>query len=167
MTVQKQRCGKWGSSRFIDYRVKRWQWRCVQMNRRDTAEQLTIQMNQVSTNSVFQTTVHRTLLRLGLLVVRAMDSHPRYLAHLATTLNIPVYPFGNLIDSLPARLTASLRKLVILVFDRTATAGSDVVQSGHPIFDDFFQHLRPYIGNNTMNVVFQMVKRLWLMRIDQ
>ncbi|GFT55562.1 adhesion G protein-coupled receptor B2 [Trichonephila clavipes] len=49
---------------------------------------------------------------------------------------------------------------------RTATAGSDVVQSGRPIFDDFFQHLWPYIGNNTANVVFQMVKRLWLIRID-
>ncbi|GFS63893.1 adhesion G protein-coupled receptor B2 [Trichonephila clavipes] len=50
---------------------------------------------------------------------------------------------------------------------RTATASSDVVQSGRPIFDDFFQHLWPYIGNNTANVVFQMVKRLWLIRIDQ
>ncbi|GFW81592.1 hypothetical protein TNCV_2882691 [Trichonephila clavipes] len=49
----------------------------------------------------------------------------------------------------------------------TATAGSDVVQSGRPIFDDFSQHLGPYIGNNTANVVFQMVKRLWLIRIDQ
>ncbi|GFX58785.1 hypothetical protein TNCV_804891 [Trichonephila clavipes] len=49
----------------------------------------------------------------------------------------------------------------------TAKAGSDVVQSGRPIFDDFFQHLWPYIGNNTANVVFQMVKRLWLIRIDQ
>ncbi|GFU09696.1 hypothetical protein TNCV_5027311 [Trichonephila clavipes] len=49
---------------------------------------------------------------------------------------------------------------------QTAMAGSDVVQSGRPIFDDFFQHLRPYIGNNTANVVFQMVKRLWLIRID-
>ncbi|GFX91281.1 hypothetical protein TNCV_1246961 [Trichonephila clavipes] len=39
----------------------------------------------------------------------------------------------------------------------TAMAGSDVVQSGRPIFDDFFQHLWPYIGNNTANVVFQMV----------
>ncbi|GFU19126.1 hypothetical protein TNCV_4397241 [Trichonephila clavipes] len=46
-------------------------------------------------------------------------------------------------------------------------AGSDVVQSGRPIFDDFFQHLWPYIGNNTANVVFQMVKRLWLILIDQ
>ncbi|GFV69079.1 uncharacterized protein TNCV_2929081 [Trichonephila clavipes] len=37
---------------------------------------------------------------------------------------------------------------------RTATAGSDVVQFGRPIFDDFFfQHLWPYIGNNTANVV--------------
>ncbi|GFV46798.1 hypothetical protein TNCV_1882571 [Trichonephila clavipes] len=49
----------------------------------------------------------------------------------------------------------------------TATAGSDVVQPGRPIFDDLFQHLWPYIGNNTANVVFQMVKRLWLIRIDQ
>ncbi|GFW31314.1 hypothetical protein TNCV_2578951 [Trichonephila clavipes] len=49
----------------------------------------------------------------------------------------------------------------------TATAGSDVVQSGRPIFDDFFQHLWPYIGNNTANVVFQIVKHLWLIRIDQ
>ncbi|GFV57957.1 SCAN domain-containing protein 3 [Trichonephila clavipes] len=49
----------------------------------------------------------------------------------------------------------------------TATTGSDVVQSGRPIFDDFFQHLWPYIGNNTANVVFQMVKRLWLIHIDQ
>ncbi|GFX45797.1 hypothetical protein TNCV_934361 [Trichonephila clavipes] len=48
-----------------------------------------------------------------------------------------------------------------------ATAGSDVVQSGRPIFDDFFQHLWPHIGNNTANVVFQMVKRLWLIRIEQ
>ncbi|GFS57866.1 hypothetical protein TNCV_2909501 [Trichonephila clavipes] len=50
---------------------------------------------------------------------------------------------------------------------QTATNGSDVVQSGRPIFDDFFQHLWPYIGNNTANVVLQMVKRLWLIRIDQ
>ncbi|GFU65083.1 hypothetical protein TNCV_1351991 [Trichonephila clavipes] len=49
----------------------------------------------------------------------------------------------------------------------TATAGSDVVQSGRHIFDDFFQYSLPYIGNNTANVVFQMVKRLWLIRIDQ
>ncbi|GFV61053.1 uncharacterized protein TNCV_485751 [Trichonephila clavipes] len=47
----------------------------------------------------------------------------------------------------------------------TATAGSDVVQSGCPIFDDFFQHLWPYIGNNTANVVFQNIKRLWLIRM--
>ncbi|GFT78581.1 hypothetical protein TNCV_3662501 [Trichonephila clavipes] len=50
---------------------------------------------------------------------------------------------------------------------RTATAGSDVVQSGRPIFDDFFQHLWPYIGNNTANVVIQMDKRLWFIRVDQ
>ncbi|GFU53146.1 hypothetical protein TNCV_3023691 [Trichonephila clavipes] len=50
---------------------------------------------------------------------------------------------------------------------KIATAASDVVQSGRSIFDDFSQHLWPYIGNNTANVVFQMVKRLWLIRIDQ
>ncbi|GFW31697.1 uncharacterized protein TNCV_4683691 [Trichonephila clavipes] len=44
----------------------------------------------------------------------------------------------------------------------TATAGSDVVQSGRPLFDDFFQHLWPYIGNNTANVVFQMVQNVKL-----
>ncbi|GFV73894.1 hypothetical protein TNCV_2641581 [Trichonephila clavipes] len=57
--------------------------------------------------------------------------------------------------------------LTVKVKLRTVTAGSDVVQSGRPIFDDFFQHLWPYIGNNTANVVFQRVKRLWLIRIDQ
>ncbi|GFV69265.1 hypothetical protein TNCV_3861871 [Trichonephila clavipes] len=54
----------------------------------------------------------------------------------------------------------------LLPCERTATAGSDVVQSGRSIFDDFFQHLWPYIGNNTANVVFEMVKRLWLIRMD-
>ncbi|GFW37385.1 hypothetical protein TNCV_859921 [Trichonephila clavipes] len=55
----------------------------------------------------------------------------------------------------------------VMISLRTATAGSDVVQSGRPIFDDFFQHLWPYIGNNMANVAFEMVKRLWLIRIDQ
>ncbi|GFS67252.1 hypothetical protein TNCV_2902591 [Trichonephila clavipes] len=58
-------------------------------------------------------------------------------------------------------------RAVLLKRPMTATAGSDVVQSGRPIFDDFFQQLWPYICNNTANVVFQMVKRLWLIRIDQ
>ncbi|GFX82420.1 hypothetical protein TNCV_2871011 [Trichonephila clavipes] len=65
---------------------------------------------------------------------------------------------------------SSLRKvseLSIYSCQKNATAGSDVVQSGRPIFDDFFQHLWPYIGYNTANVVFQMVKRLWFIRIDQ
>ncbi|GFW04045.1 uncharacterized protein TNCV_2051611 [Trichonephila clavipes] len=60
----------------------------------------------------------------------------------------------------------SVEGVLNLVF-MTATAGSDVVQCGHPIFDYFFQPLRLYIGNNTANVVFQMVKRLLLTRIDQ
>ncbi|GFW00603.1 transposable element Tcb1 transposase [Trichonephila clavipes] len=63
--------------------------------------------------------------------------------------------------------SAVVDHLIESIVRRTATAGSDVVQSGRPIFDDFFQHLWPYIGNNTANVVFQMVKRLWLIRIDQ
>ncbi|GFW90936.1 hypothetical protein TNCV_1758101 [Trichonephila clavipes] len=83
-------------------------------------------------------------------------------------------------EGLPAQLASVLIKLPcfkITIFDArgpiffqketTATAGSDVVQSGRTIFDDFFQHLWPYVGNNTANVVFQMVKRLWLIRIDQ
>ncbi|GFV24660.1 uncharacterized protein TNCV_3339761 [Trichonephila clavipes] len=57
-------------------------------------------------------------------------------------------------------LCRSVRLTKWCFFERTATSGSDVVQSGRPIFDDFFQHLWPYIGNNTANVVFQMVKRL-------
>ncbi|GFX00022.1 transposable element Tcb2 transposase [Trichonephila clavipes] len=65
-------------------------------------------------------------------------------------------------DNLPQQLLDNVVQSM-----RTATAGSDVVQSGRPIFDDFFQHLCPYIGNNTANVAFQMVKRLWLIRIDQ
>ncbi|GFV39085.1 hypothetical protein TNCV_4339731 [Trichonephila clavipes] len=68
---------------------------------------------------------------------------------------------GSQQNYIPKYSFTSIKKL------RTATAGSDVVQSGRPIFDDFFQHLWPYIGNNTANVVFQMVKRLWLIRIDQ
>ncbi|GFV86165.1 hypothetical protein TNCV_671621 [Trichonephila clavipes] len=70
----------------------------------------------------------------------------------------------------PAQATI-LESICLIATDlypmETATADSDVVQSGRPIFDDFFQHLWPYIGNNTANVVFQMVKRLWLIRIDQ
>ncbi|GFS65184.1 adhesion G protein-coupled receptor B2 [Trichonephila clavipes] len=69
-------------------------------------------------------------------------------------------------------MNSSKDNLVVLHFKydfwhMTAMAGSDVAQCGRPIFDDFFQHLWPYIGNNTANVVFQMVKRLWLIRIDQ
>ncbi|GFS79094.1 hypothetical protein TNCV_4408201 [Trichonephila clavipes] len=65
------------------------------------------------------------------------------------------------------QLARVLAAMSVRRISRTDTAGSDVVQSGRPIFDDFFQHLWPYIGNNTANVVFQMVKRLWLIRIDQ
>ncbi|GBP15145.1 hypothetical protein EVAR_73436_1 [Eumeta japonica] len=41
----------------------------------------------------------------------------------------------------------------------TATTGA-VVQ-----FSMTFQYLWPYIGNNTANVVFQMLERLWLIRM--
>ncbi|GFU08129.1 hypothetical protein TNCV_1277911 [Trichonephila clavipes] len=70
-------------------------------------------------------------------------------------------------DAQSIRLMFSNWRHSFTMFARTVTAGSDVVQSGRPIFDDFFQHLWPYIGNNTTNVVFQMIKRLWLIRIDQ
>ncbi|GFV33248.1 RNase H domain-containing protein [Trichonephila clavipes] len=77
-------------------------------------------------------------------------------------LNCVTLPGLELLGALvAARLASNMKK------HRTVTAGSDVVQSGRPIFDDFFQHLWPYISNNTANVVFQMVKRLWLIRIDQ
>ncbi|GFV29133.1 hypothetical protein TNCV_4601651 [Trichonephila clavipes] len=69
---------------------------------------------------------------------------------------------ASLIHPMSPRIFSLLRKL--FCFSRfkprrldcraeTATAGSDVGQSGRPIFDDFFQHLWPYIGNNTANVV--------------
>ncbi|GFT48649.1 hypothetical protein TNCV_2326501 [Trichonephila clavipes] len=78
----------------------------------------------------------------------------------------------NVIENWASRLdyiraSCGSRHMPEIIFKMTATAGLDVVQSGRPIFDDFFQHLWPYIGNNTANVVFQMVKRLWLIRIDQ
>ncbi|GFX00127.1 uncharacterized protein TNCV_296161 [Trichonephila clavipes] len=70
---------------------------------------------------------------------------------------------GVVIERNPIR--AQLEKDLVIshakdFWHRTATAGSDVVQTGRPIFDGFFQHLWPYIGNNTVNVIFQMVKRL-------
>ncbi|GFS98563.1 hypothetical protein TNCV_2986971 [Trichonephila clavipes] len=65
------------------------------------------------------------------------------------------------------RFALKQSRMARVLASRTATAGSDVVQSGRPIFDDFFQHLWPSIGNNTANVVFQIIKRLWLIRIDQ
>ncbi|GFT30441.1 rho GTPase-activating protein 45 [Trichonephila clavipes] len=67
----------------------------------------------------------------------------------------------------PSNFFDAIDQLALAFSSRTATADSDVAQSERPIFDDFFQHLWPYIGNNTANVVFQMVKRLWLIRIDQ
>ncbi|GFU63299.1 transposable element Tcb1 transposase [Trichonephila clavipes] len=57
---------KCGASRTIYDRGERRQHRYVRENRCATVEQLTTQMNQGATNSVFQTIFHRTLLRLGL-----------------------------------------------------------------------------------------------------
>ncbi|GFV09891.1 hypothetical protein TNCV_2318211 [Trichonephila clavipes] len=74
---------------------------------------------------------------------------------------------NNKMDDIEQIVDNSLLKRQCKENHMTPTADSDVVQSGRPIFDDFFQHLWPYIGNNTANVVFQMVKRLWLIRIDQ
>ncbi|GFU28624.1 hypothetical protein TNCV_468271 [Trichonephila clavipes] len=82
---------------------------------------------------------------------------------LSHTQNLDLSPIEHIriirdvkLDSLRVKLTM-----------RPAMAGSGVIQSGRPIFDDFFQHLWPYMGNNTANVIFQMVKRLWLIRRDQ
>ncbi|GFW89982.1 hypothetical protein TNCV_3741681 [Trichonephila clavipes] len=87
-------------------------------------------------------------------------ANPTPLAHADTSRD--VLPRGGTSHSFGVEF-----KSVITFRWMTTTAGSDVVQSERPIFDDFFQHLWPYIGNNTANVVFQMVKRLWLIRIDQ
>ncbi|GFT70127.1 transposable element Tcb1 transposase [Trichonephila clavipes] len=65
-TVQSQRRGKCGAPRAIDDRGERRLWRCVRADRRATVEQLTTKMNQGATKSVSQTTIQRTLLRLGL-----------------------------------------------------------------------------------------------------
>ncbi|GFX79528.1 hypothetical protein TNCV_825171 [Trichonephila clavipes] len=77
-------------------------------------------------------------------------------------LNRPNFVFPDKLTVLAFLKTGFLRHRAW-----TAMAGSDVVKSGRPIFDDFFQHLWPYIGNNTANVVFQKVMHLWLIRIDQ
>ncbi|GFT24142.1 uncharacterized protein TNCV_2063881 [Trichonephila clavipes] len=81
-------------------------------------------------------------------------------------------PMASVVIGASSRSRLSLNIMIRIIstikcYFRTAKAGSDVVQSGRPIFDDFFQRLWPYIGNNTANVVFQMVNRLWLIRIDQ
>ncbi|GFX20310.1 hypothetical protein TNCV_3486681 [Trichonephila clavipes] len=89
---------------------------------------------------------------------RVYFSRPRFSRHRSPLPRSDLFP-------VVAR-SFSLSRLVRPVA-RTATAGSDGVQCGRPIFDDFFQHLWPCIGNNTANVVFQRVKRLWIIRIDQ
>ncbi|GFX20926.1 hypothetical protein TNCV_79811 [Trichonephila clavipes] len=93
---------------------------------------------------------------MGNLVVRASDSRPEGFGSIPDATNYSSSTHG-----------VQAHEISWSAKHMTATAGSDVVQSGRPIFDDFFQHLWPYIGNNTANVVFQMVKRLWLIRIDQ
>ncbi|GFX73446.1 dscam17 [Trichonephila clavipes] len=54
-----------------------------------------------------------------------------------------------------------------IVAKGTDTAGSDVVKSGRPIFDDFSNICGRISAITLANVVFQMVKRLWLIRIDK
>ncbi|GFU06938.1 hypothetical protein TNCV_3456101 [Trichonephila clavipes] len=120
-----------------------------------------------------------TLIRLDTTLTG--DRYKRYLPRLTPTYlwtalspaylcgQLPPALLQTLMESMPRHVETLLRPRVgpYTILGRTATAGSDVVQSGRPIFDDFFQHLWSYIGNNTANVVFQMVKRLWLIRIDQ
>ncbi|GFX73709.1 uncharacterized protein TNCV_4290251 [Trichonephila clavipes] len=104
---------------------------------------------------------------------------PQYMAFPAPGLNIDnsfnekkSAPFRHKKVQPDERMTGQKDNLVALYFKydfwhRTATAGSDVVNLDVQFSDDVFQHLWPYIDNNTANVVFQMVKRLWLIRIDQ
>ncbi|GFV27889.1 transposable element Tcb2 transposase [Trichonephila clavipes] len=93
--------------------------------------------------------------------------HSRDLCDINTNINIALRIYVSIPATNCSGENRPPEKSEKLLTCRTATAGSDVVQSGRPIFDDFFQHLWPYISNNTANVVFQMVKRLWLIRIDQ
>ncbi|GFT19255.1 transposable element Tcb1 transposase [Trichonephila clavipes] len=65
-TVQDQRRDKCVTPQTTDVRGERWLRRCVQAKRRATVEQLNTKMNQGATNSVSQTTVQLTLLRLSL-----------------------------------------------------------------------------------------------------
>ncbi|GFV54473.1 hypothetical protein TNCV_2865571 [Trichonephila clavipes] len=116
-------------------------------------------MQQRSLNSSLEATVGSPLVHLGgMLLNGSMCSLP----------NSPLQPSVTSITYGPWYTTFA-KSLILdgpILPCTTATAGSDVVQSGRPIFDDFFQHLWPSIGNNTANVVFQTVKRLWLIRID-
>ncbi|GFS83193.1 hypothetical protein TNCV_1287681 [Trichonephila clavipes] len=89
---------------------------------------------------------------------------------LVNCLQSPAPPLQQNRLFLPTIMDMDIKSLYIILnnqYGGTATAGSDVVKSGRPIFDECFQNLWPYIGNNTVNVVFQMVKCLWLIRIDQ
>ncbi|GFY28603.1 hypothetical protein TNCV_4150341 [Trichonephila clavipes] len=90
--------------------------------------------------------------------------HKFFYAFFIEGCRLCLQPVGNIFFQLFAIVEVFTGKERL---EMTATAGSDVVQSGRPIFDDFFQHLWPYIGSNTANVVFQIVKRLCLIRIDQ
>ncbi|GFX81120.1 hypothetical protein TNCV_1911121 [Trichonephila clavipes] len=94
---------------------------------------------------------------------KLVESMPRRVADFMRTRGDPTRYLGNI----RIELWMFYDELKNARDSRTAKAGSDVVQSGRPIFDDFLQHLWPYIGNNTANVVFQMGKRLWLIHIDQ
>ncbi|GFW32838.1 adhesion G protein-coupled receptor B2 [Trichonephila clavipes] len=106
--------------------------------------------------------VHEQMLQYGI----QLDTKPPVYGSQASL--VPIYrPTERMSRSCPDRDILMALHFKYDFWHMTATAGSDVVQSGRPIFDDFFQHLWLYIGNNTANVVFQMVKRLWLIRIDQ
>ncbi|GFV40813.1 hypothetical protein TNCV_2590601 [Trichonephila clavipes] len=99
----------------------------------------------------------------GSLVVKALDRGWRVMS--SSRVPIKTCSAGQSSTLNLSRAQTSSHCCGVVVW--TATARSDVVQSGRPIFDEFFQHLWPYIGNNTANVVFQMVKRSGLIRIDQ
>ncbi|GFU90017.1 transposable element Tcb1 transposase [Trichonephila clavipes] len=70
-----RRRGKCGAPRAIDDRGERRLRRCVRADRRATVEQLIAKMNQGATKSVSQTTIQRTLLRLGLRSRRLVRAH--------------------------------------------------------------------------------------------
>jgi hypothetical protein len=67
--------------------------------------------------------------------------------------------FQNIIWTMPLSVIYSIIQMA-------ASGFFTDLDSEEVIFDDFSAHLRQYFGNNSTNVIFQMFKSLWIIRID-